>query len=133
MVRCLHTAGITGATGAGGSGVIGPSSPIFRQFSRSGCWPSVTAPSTAIAKATHDVDLVALLLLRDPPASRIFDRDRPLDRQPHSSIGIGDQIAALDDLIEVVAHRGQISGGLRVFDHGQAFGRQTAARPQAIW
>ena len=55
-----------------------------------------------------DVDLVGLLILADAPAARGLDCDGATDCQPQFWVGIGDQVAPLDQFVQVLRSRGQV-------------------------
>ena len=58
-----------------------------------------------LGQGDHYVDLVARLLLGDPPAARVLDGDGALHREPKVGVGIGDEVLGLDQLEQVLRKR----------------------------
>jgi hypothetical protein len=52
------------------------------------------------------LNLVALFVLGDTPATRTLDRDRSRDCEPDVSVSVTDEIAAFDQFIQVLAALG---------------------------
>ncbi len=65
----------------------------------------------------HDIDLVRRLFLRNAPTAWGLNRNGARDRESHIGVGVDEQPAALDQLIEVAANLGEIAAGLRKFAH----------------
>jgi hypothetical protein len=52
------------------------------------------------AERHHHVDLVRLLVLRDAPTARGLDRNGARDCETYGGVGVGDEIASFDQLIQ---------------------------------
>jgi hypothetical protein len=62
---------------------------------------------------------VALLFFGDLPAARRFLRYGAVQRQLDGGVGIQNDVAALNQLIQIRAHCGEMVGRLCVFAHRQ--------------